>query len=54
MNYIIQRLKEPSTRLAIAGILVQFVAPAVPAYSAMIQLAAAAIAGHVVVTPDPK
>ena len=54
MNYILQRLKEPSTRLAIAGILVQFVAPAVAAYSAMIKLAAAAIAGNVVVTPDPK
>lgn len=54
MSYIIDRLKEPSTRLAIAGILVQFVAPAVPAYATVIQLLAAAIAGHVVATPDPK
>lgn len=38
MKYIIARLREPSTRLAIAGIL---------------GVAATLIAGHVAVTPDP-
>lgn len=52
MKYIIARLREPSTRLAIAGIL-GVIAPMIPAYTIMIQAAATLIAGHVAVTPDP-
>lgn len=53
MNYILARLREPSTRLAIAGILTT-VAPLVPAYAVVMQGVAALIAGHAIVTPDPK
>lgn len=53
MNYIINRLREPSTRLALAGILYA-VAPAFPAYTAVAQGIAALLAGHAAVAPDPK
>lgn len=49
--YIIDRLKEPSTRLGIATIL-GIVAPMFPAYTMLIQGVAGIIAGHTVVTPD--
>ncbi len=52
--YIIDRLKEPSTRLGIATIL-GIIAPMFPAYTLIIQGVAGVIAGHTVVTPDqPK
>ena len=53
MNYILQRLKEPSTRIALAGILYA-IAPAFPAYTAIAQGIAALLAGHAVVAPDPQ
>lgn len=53
MNYIIDRLKEPSTRIALAGILYA-IAPAFPAYTAIAQGIAALLAGHAVVAPDPQ
>lgn len=54
MSYIINRLREPSTRLALSGILYA-IAPVVPvAYSAIVQGVALALAGHAAVTPDPK
>lgn len=53
MSYIIDRLKEPSTRIALAGILYA-VAPMFPAYQAIAQGIAALLAGHAVVAPDPQ
>lgn len=53
MNYILNRLREPSTRLGIATVL-GLIAPMYPAYTAIIQGAAGLIAGHAIVTPDPK
>lgn len=53
MSYIIDRLNEPSTRLAIATIL-GIVAPMFPAYTVIIQGVAGALAGHMMLTPDPQ
>lgn len=53
MNYVINRLKEPSTRIAIAGLLA-YIAPSFPEYTAIINGIAGLIAGHTALTPDPK
>ena len=53
MKYLIDRLKEPSTRLGIATVL-GLIAPAFPAYTLLIQGIAGVIAGHTIITPDSK
>ena len=53
MKYLIARLREPSTRIGIATVL-GLIAPAYPAYTAIIQGIAGVIAGHAIATPDPK
>jgi len=52
MKYILNRLREPSTRLGIATVL-GLIAPMYPAYTVIIQGVAGIIAGHAIVTPDP-
>lgn len=53
MKYIIDRLREPSTRNGIA-VALTIAAQLQPQYAAMLLTLTGLIAGHTIVTPDPQ
>ncbi len=53
MKYIIDRLREPSTRNGIA-LALTIAAQVQPQYAAILLPLAGLIAGHTMITPDPK